>query len=251
MGRIEINELLIAMLKDARDEVNGFNRKSYSGRFDDLYEKHVTTLEAIEKCYEGDGEEAFADFAETLATYAYERIMELPKRKREIAITDYNLAMVTFFLPMVEMRREHFMSLFSNQCIEQWNKTFPRNKIQGASKGEIEGGFKNNLCYITTAVCENFHKQDDCYELELLRTYRDEYLINETIDGKAIVKKYYDIAPTIVNRINRCADSSKIYEEIWKMYLEPCIRFIEDGDREKSKELYISMVEELSNEFFH
>ena len=86
--------------------------------------------------------------------------------------------------------------------IERWNDHDLELKISKSEFEQIQGGFKSRLCYITTAVCASLGKPDDCYELNLMRRYRDEYLVNQK-GGEEIVAEYYDIAPTIVNRINR------------------------------------------------
>ena len=77
---------------------------------------------------------------------------------------------------------------------------------------------KEFYCYITTAVCKSLNKPDDCYELNLLREYRDQYLMG-TKDGE-ICKEYYNIAPTIVKRIDRSPDASEIYADIWEKYFK-------------------------------
>ena len=107
---------------------------------------------------------------------------------------------------------------------------------------------KNSGCFITTAVCYSFHKNDDCYELNLFRNYRDNWLINQP-GGMNLVKKYYDVAPKIVDSINNCSDSEKIYFKIWKEYLRPCIIFIENEKYEECKNLYMLMVNKLKDQF--
>ena len=71
--------------------------------------------------------------------------------------------------------------------------------------------------------------------MNLLRNYRDEYLLNETSDGENIVKGYYDIAPTIVKHINKKDEKSVIYKEVWNSYLSPCVNLIEAGKKNECK----------------
>lgn len=102
--------------------------------------------------------------------------------------------------------------------------------------------------YITTAACESQGKADDCYELELLRSYRDEYLMN-TEDGEALVKEYYNIAPTIVNRIGRQENKAEIYAGIWDTYLTDCIHLIEEKENEACQKRYMDMVYDLKQKY--
>ena len=104
----------------------------------------------------------------------------------------------------------------------------------------------NDGCFITTAVCENFNKPDDCFELTAFRNFRDNWLMNQ-VDGKNLISEYYSIAPKIVASINKFADSEEIYKNIWNKYLEPCLEFIKSGDNFSCKNKYIEMVRDLKN----
>lgn len=106
------------------------------------------------------------------------------------------------------------------------------------------------MCYITTAVCESLGKPDDCYELELLRDYRDDYLLGKGA-GTDIVQQYYNVAPTIVKRINKQQDAKAIYEGIWSEYLIPCIQLIEKEQLDDCKEVYSSMVYNLQKKYLY
>lgn len=97
-------------------------------------------------------------------------------------------------------------------------------------------------CFITTATLLSFgNSDDDCYELTLIRKYRDTYLINRK-DGECIIKKYYELAPKIVEKIG---NDAHIYRVIWDMYLEPFCCAIENKENEKALEIYLTMVEVL------
>lgn len=253
MGRVELKELLSFMLRDAVIEIKKFSRKTYDEQFETLYNNHVNTLIEVEKLYhlENDSVELLEDLATAFADYAYQNIESMKKRHKQVAVIDYNMSMVSFIFPMIANRRDMFMSVFADKCVLAWNEKFPKTKIEKASKDAIEGGFKNKLCYITTAVCESMDRPDDCYELSLLRTYRDEYLLKETEDGASMVQEYYDMAPTIVKRINREENAKVIYQDIWSEYLQPCIHFIEEEQQSDAKELYCNMVNDLANKFLY
>ena len=57
-------------------------------------------------------------------------------------------------------------------------------------------------CYITTAICEEFGKPDDCYELTSFRNFRDTWLKQQP-GGQNLIAQYYKTAPTIVELINK------------------------------------------------
>ena len=105
-------------------------------------------------------------------------------------------------------------------------------------------------CFITTAVCDSFDKADDCYELTTFRKFRDKWLVKQS-DGKSLVDEYYNIAPKIVEKINSLSDSAEIYKNIWRDYLSACLKFIESGDNQQCKKVYIRMVNALKEKFLH
>lgn len=111
-----------------------------------------------------------------------------------------------------------------------------------------DNGIKDGGCFITTAVCDNFGKADDCYELTKFREFRDKWLINQ-YDGKFLIEKYYTIAPIIVTKINQLNNSNEIYNLIWQKYLNPCLSFIENKKYKECKNLYISMMNTLKKDF--
>nr|WP_325238120.1 CFI-box-CTERM domain-containing protein [uncultured Oscillibacter sp.] len=117
--------------------------------------------------------------------------------------------------------------------------------IIGAGKAAWE--FVTGGCYITTAVCEEGGKADDCYELTMFRKFRDNWLRNQP-DGEALIQRYYDTAPAIVEKINRQPNRTEIYRHLKKEYLSPCLGYIEAGENEKCKELYTAMMEYLFEE---
>ena len=138
----------------------------------------------------------------------------------------------------------------TGKIVSLWNRKMPENKIGHSTYESICGGFRDRICYITTAVCRSLSKPDDCYELTLLRKYRDGYLL-ESPEGEALVREYYNIAPTIVKRIDKCRNADQIYQNIWQDYLKPCIRLIEEQRLEECGEVYSRMVRRLGTEYLY
>ena len=160
----------------------------------------------------------------------------------------YNLGMVTYVIPMFRYGRMDACEEIVDCMIEHWNDHDLELKISKSEFEQIQGGFKSRLCYITTAVCASLGKPDDCYELNLMRRYRDEYLVNQK-GGEEIVAEYYDIAPTIVNRINRMENSEDVYADIWSRYLHPCVSMIESDNLEACRKIYTDMVYSLRRKY--
>ena len=100
-------------------------------------------------------------------------------------------------------------------------------------------------CFITTAVCTFQNKADDCYELEILRRFRDEYL-REKYSNEII--KYYETSPKIVDSINESKQKKEIYTDIGKK-INKCIHLIENGEYEIAFEIYRKMFLKLKKDF--
>ena len=109
------------------------------------------------------------------------------------------------------------------------------------------GGGGGGGCYITTATCQEYGKGDNCYELTMFRSFRDSWLRKQP-DGEQLIKRYYATAPAIVELINKQPNRCAIYRHLNEAYLSKCLRYIEDGENIKCKELYVDMVEFLYGE---
>lgn len=118
--------------------------------------------------------------------------------------------------------------------------------VFGAGKAII-GMFDGGGCYITTAICEEYGKPDDCYELTAFRSFRDNWLINQP-DGKELINRYYKTAPAVVKLINNQKNRTEIYRHLNDTYLIKCLGYIEAGENEKCKDLYVDMMEYLYEE---
>lgn len=238
------------LLFEMSQSLASFKKGVYEGAFRKHYMKHIVTLEAVESVYQlaEDKEEALREMALILVGHAKQQIENCPKKNaKNQLLMDYNMSLVTFTIPTILEYKGQSSDPFAERILEEWNREFKTN-VGKASFEEINGGFRKKLCYITTAVCESLGKPDDCYELTLLRNYRDQYLINQE-GGDEIVKEYYDIAPTIVKRINKREDHRDVYRKIWEQYLSPCIKLIEEDKNLECREVYTDMVHELEQEY--
>ena len=100
-------------------------------------------------------------------------------------------------------------------------------------------------CYLTTACMRHFQNEfdDNCYELTILRWFRDNFVSKEDIG------LYYNVAPTIVKNIEEIDDNDKIYEYIYKHIVEASVKAIENGDYDFAYNRYKSSVLALNEQF--
>jgi hypothetical protein len=102
---------------------------------------------------------------------------------------------------------------------------------------------KKSGCFLTTAVCNYKGFLDDCYELNVLRSFRDDYLL-ATEDGVEIVNYYYDIAPALAACLIEKAD----LEQVWSAVAD-CVIAIESGRHKDAIVIYKAMVHMLQEKF--
>lgn len=228
-----------------------FKKDKYADAFKICCTRNEYIMEAIEKLYKvsENREEVIRKIADNFASSVDAELNKLGRKKAiENQLVEYNFRMATYVIPSILEYGGMSSDILADEILAAWRRQFPKTNLGKAGFEEINGGFKRKLCYITTAVCESFGKPDDCYELTLLRNYRDGYLKSRP-EGDLLIQQYYDIAPTIVKRINKLPNQKEIYSEIWNEYLRPCIRFIEEDANEKCQEVYTKMVMELKDRF--
>lgn len=230
-----------------------FKRKLYEEAFQNCFAAKKELLASVAAYIEQSAaaDEAIDTLAASIPGYAKQKMAEQPqKRRREALAMDYNMSMVTFVLPVLAYKRAEVLDKLADRMVELWNQGSVDMKIGRSTYEDLCAGFKSRLCYITTAICESQNKADDCYELNVLREYRDRYLLSCEA-GEEAVREYYDIAPTIVSRINKKKDAKEIYRQIYDSYLSSCISLIEGGQEEKCQEVYTAMVRELQKKYLY
>ncbi len=231
--------------------VKGFHRTEYADSFAQYQIRERENLDTLRRAMNAahDREKAAGELAAVLVDAAKEALTAKGSRlTRESAQMTMNMYMVTFVLPALLSVDDGKLSDLADAVCVLWAKTFKKSNIQAADFHTLNEGFRRKLCYITTAVCEGLHKPQDCYELKVLRNYRDGYLASLE-DGEALIEQYYDIAPTIVKRMSRRKDRETLYRGLYEEYIRPCIDLIEEGKNEECREKYQEMVGMLQNTY--
>lgn len=248
-----MKEDLIQLFEEAQILIKDFNKQNYEIGFKSQYEKYAELFQKADAMLESAEEEetVLLEMASVIPDYVKEKLSVVKsKRKAENFIVDYNYAMVTYVLPLINYNRSENCKKLSDKMLELWNQNITKSPIRNATYESIHEGFSQRLCYITTAVCESLGKPDDCHELRVLRSYRDGYLMSND-EGRKIVERYYDIAPTIVKHINQTENAKEVYQDIYSEYLMPCICLAEEQKLEECKEIYSSMVCELQKKYLY
>lgn len=246
-----VNYGLIHIVDNDKDIKAIFNKKTYEPEFLAFYDIFIQSLGAYCALYERSAhpEDYAKEVALKIMDHEMEKINGIAKKsKREMQMMEDSAFAALFTIPAIARYGTPATDRLADFLIEEWHKNFPKNQIQKGNFEEINNGFKKKrFCYITTAVCDSMGKPDDCYELTMLRRYRDGWL-SEQEDGEGLIQAYYDTAPGIIAKISVRRDSEEIYKRVYTDYLHPCIRYIEEGAYEACRNLYIEMTEKLDKE---
>lgn len=103
-------------------------------------------------------------------------------------------------------------------------------------------------CFLTSACVEAKGLPDDCYELTVLRKFRDTYL-RFLPCGEKEIAEYYFVAPQIVSAIKNREDYLGIFGSIYTKLVKPCVNMIERGDNEKAYILYRDTIQQLRTQY--
>lgn len=116
------------------------------------------------------------------------------------------------------------------------------NNSPNPSQSEVQ---ERSGCYLTSACMQHFKTEfdDNCYELTVLRWFRDNYVSKED------VKLYYKLAPKIVECINKDKRKEEIYDYIYDTVVDECVEAIEDGDYEFAYNRYKESILSLKRSF--
>lgn len=116
------------------------------------------------------------------------------------------------------------------------------NGSPNPSTGEVQN---NGGCYLTSA-CMNFYQKnfdDNCYELFVLRWFRDNYV------SKKDIEHYYDVAPKIVAEIDKLKEREIAYNYIYDNIIDYCIEQLETGNYTEAYNRYKESVLNLERNF--
>jgi hypothetical protein len=245
------------MLSEAERKNKEFKRDTYEESFHNYLDENASVWSQLNGIGELPQEEQDTErsaVADCLVHRAEEMLKSAKSRsKRDTLQLNLNLYMVSYFLPALvayQRRsggREDDMKKLTGTICDTWSRSF-KNQIQTADFESIQAGFKQKLCFVTTAVCQGLQKPQDCRELVMMKQYRDTYLLNQP-DGEALIREYYDIAPTIVKRIEKEASPEEKYLYLWNQYIKPCVSLLDDNRQEQCREVYEAMMNELKDQY--
>jgi hypothetical protein len=110
--------------------------------------------------------------------------------------------------------------------------------VADAADSDFVSSLVEDSCFITTAICKYQGKPDNCYELETLRKFRDEWLAGYKPQE---IKEYYETAPAIVAKLESMEAASDLFNFLYVGYILPAIDNIERKDNISAYIIYKNM----------
>jgi hypothetical protein len=102
-------------------------------------------------------------------------------------------------------------------------------------------------CFITTACTKYYGLPDSCYELTVLRRFRDNHLL-QTTETAAFVKQYYRVAPRLVACLEISKSKNVLYKNIYRQIRNACA-CVESDNYDEAIFLYTSTILSLLGYF--
>lgn len=133
------------------------------------------------------------------------------------------------------------------RCVQHTKKNLDKSSsknVNDINEEASEHDYDSN-CYLTTACMMHYlnNFDDHCYELEVLRWFRDSFVSKEDINY------YYLVAPMIINEINNEDCSRIVYDYIYDNVIEYCVGQIEKGNYKEAYDRYKKSVLMLENTY--
>lgn len=94
---------------------------------------------------------------------------------------------------------------------------------------------------MTSAVTRATKRGDDAVELELMRAFRDHYMLSDP-KLRNLVMHYYHLAPQVVKALDKRKDSDELYKQLHENFITPGVRHVLNGDPASALKTYADML---------
>jgi hypothetical protein len=102
-------------------------------------------------------------------------------------------------------------------------------------------------CFLTTACVEYAGLADDCHELTVLRSFRDNY-VARLVNGASVLAEYRKVAPTLVEQIKQDADHEAVLMGVYATVAQ-AVELVEGGKHVEAFSCYETMFNSLKQRY--
>ncbi|MCP4112017.1 MAG: hypothetical protein GY749_41900 [Desulfobacteraceae bacterium] len=102
-------------------------------------------------------------------------------------------------------------------------------------------------CFITTAICKSLGKGDDCWELNRMRSFRDNYLLKDH-NHRELVYEYYAIAPKFLEKLRVLEKHIPlIFTDLYNSFISEILENIAENDNISAISKYKEMLKYIDS----
>jgi len=187
-----------------------------------------------------------------MSNFDYDKIKDMeydPKRDRyigkdgsELSVTPYANGKgykYDYYKSSTYDNAKHNSTHVKSDLNENWKRTDNDRDNNTQTKSSGSG------CYLTTACLKHFQESfdDNCYELSVLRWFRDKFVTKEDIEH------YYKVAPVIVSALESNPSNNDTYNYIYEHVIKACVDAIHNKNYDFAYDRYKTNVLELEKQY--
>jgi hypothetical protein len=116
------------------------------------------------------------------------------------------------------------------------------NHIDNKACGGCGWKEPSSICFLTTIVVNELGMSDDCRELNLMRTLRNDYLLHFK-QGIEIMAYYYSLSEEICAKIEDMQNKHEYCHSLMNDYIQPVCNLVENNKFDKATSKYLELVE--------
>ena len=236
---------LISWSKSALEKLKSKEYKITFQRYDKFYENEVD--EIIKKM-----NYIFINIMKFYSEYSVYNNISMSEDEYELLLQEVTeLADKYYFITSFNIENiEKKLYLLKNELINYSDKIASEEIEEEILPNDLNKNESSPLsstehCYLTTACMKRYlnNFNDNCYELTLLRWFRDNFVSKEDI------KHYYKIAPIIVGEIDKDNNNDIVYDYIYDNIVDYCVEQIENGNYAEAYKRYKDSVMILEKKY--
>lgn len=126
-------------------------------------------------------------------------------------------------------------------------------KVIDKALGKIIPGWPPKIsgpkCILSSASVAYKGLPDNCYELELLRNFRDTFMC-KLPNGEQLIQEYYSLSDSIIEKVEQNKTGNEFYEKVFNELIIPSVKLIEEKQHDKAFQYYRNFVLNIYNELY-
>ena len=128
-------------------------------------------------------------------------------------------------------------------CTE-YCKYYPKGD-KACGRFERRSDYSSSGCFLTTAICDIFGCEDNCFCLETLRKFRDNYLVKNS-KFYPLLAEYEVVGPKISDKLHSDYKREEVASYYYENYLYDIITdFVPNGKSDVAINSYVNMTNDL------